>query len=129
MTQYVHRITLIVPAQHMDIANHLALMMGESTADIGTFVTADWQDAEGNLYAVCSAVSKPVVLSAITKGLPDPPPTHAVGADIGKAQQALDLLKVYESGVMAAPEHIVLAIDYEPLEAFTLMGISIREDD
>lgn len=129
MTQYKHRITLIVPKRYMDIANHLVLIMGESTADISTFKEANWQDVDGNLYAVCSAMSKPVVLDALTSGLPDPLPTHAVGADISKAQQALDLLKVYVSGVRATPENIVLAIDYEPLEAFTFMGISIKRED
>ena len=89
MTQYTHRITLIVPEQHMEIANHLALIMGESTADIGTFVTADWRDADGNLYSVCSAASKPVVLGALTKGLPNPLPAHATAADVTKAQHSI----------------------------------------
>lgn len=129
MTQYKHRISLVVPEQYIEQANHLALVMGESADDISTFKEANWQDAEGNMYAVCSALSKPVVLGALTGGLPDPLPTHAVGVDISKAQQALDMLKVYEEGVMATPEHIVLAIDCEPLEAFTFMGISIKEED
>src|SRR5678816_1622670 len=96
-----HRITLIVPEQYMDITNHLALIMGESTADIGTFVTAGWQDADGNLYSVCSAASKPVVLGALTKGLPNPLPAHAAAADVTKAQQALDLIVLYDVGVLA----------------------------
>lgn len=123
MTQYVHRITLIVPEQHMDIANHLALIMGESDADIGTFVTSDWQDAEGNLYSVCSAASKPVVLSALTKGLPNPLPSHAANADVTKAQQALDLIVTYDAGVMASVDKIILAVDYDPHDTFESAGI------
>ena len=30
MTQYKHRITLVVPEQYIEQANHLALVMGES---------------------------------------------------------------------------------------------------
>ena len=123
MTQYKHRITLIVPEQHMGIANHLALIMGESTADIGTFVTADWQDADGNLYAVCSAASKPVVLSALTKGLPNPLPSHAAAADVTKAQQALDLIELYDVGVMASVDKIILAVDTHPQDTFDSAGI------
>mgnify|MGYP000851101505 FL=1 len=123
MTQYTHRITLIVPEQHMDIANHLALIMGESTADIGTFVTADWQDADGNLYSVCSAASKPVVLGALTKGLPTSLPSHATDADVAKAQQALDLIVLYDVGVMASVDKIILAVDTHPQDTFESAGI------
>lgn len=123
MTQYKHRITLIVPEQHMEIANHLALIMGESTADIGTFVTADWQDGEGNLYSVCSAASKPVVLGALTKGLPAPLPSHATAADVTKAQQALDLIVLYDAGVLASVDKIILAVDYDPHEVFESAGL------
>ena len=129
MTQYKHRITLIVPEQYMDIANHLALIMGESTADIGTFVTADWQDADGNLYSVCSAASKPVVLSALTKGLPNPLPSHATAADVTKAQQALDLIVLYEVGVMASVDKIILAVDTHPQSTFESAGIFMESDD
>lgn len=129
MTQYKHRITLIVPEQHMDIANHLALIMGESTADIGTFVTADWQDAAGNLYSVCSAASKPVVLGALTKGLPNPLPAHATAADFTKAQQALDLIVLYDAGVMSGVDKIILAVDTHPQETFESAGIFMVELD
>lgn len=129
MTQYKHRITLIVPEQYMDIANHLALIMGESTADIGTFVTADWQDADGNLYAVCSALSKPVVLEALTKGLPNPVPDRAIAADVTKAQQALDLIVMHDAGVKASVDKIVLAVDYDPHEVFDNAGLLMVDDD
>ena len=129
MTQYKHRIALIVPEQHMDIANHLALIMGESTADIGTFVTADWQDADGNLYAVCSAASKPVVLGALTKGLPAPLPAHATAADVDKAQQALDWIVLYEADVMASVEKIILAVDTHPHDTFESVGIFTGSDE
>ena len=128
MTQYKHRITLIVPEQYIDIANHLALIMGESTADIGTFVTADWQDADGNLYAVCSALSKPIVLEALTKGLPDPVPDRAADADVTKAQQALDLIVLYDDGVKASVDKIVLAVDYEPHEVFEDAGLFMVDE-
>ena len=126
-TQYTHRITLIVPEQYMDDANNLALIMGESDADIGTFVTADWKDAEGNLYTVCSAASKPVVLSALSKGLPTSIPAHASAADVAKAQQALDLIVLYEAGVVASVDKIILAVDTHPQDTFESAGIFMEK--
>ena len=127
MTQYTHRITMIVPEQHMEIANHLALIMGESTADINTFTSAGWQDADGNLYSVCSAASKPVVLSALTKGLPNPLPSHAANADVTKAHQALDMIELYDAGVLARVDRIILAVDTYPQDTFESAGIFMGE--
>lgn len=129
MTQYKHRITLIVPEQYMDIANHLALIMGESAEDINTFTSAEWQDAAGNLYDVCSALSKPVVLSALTKGLPNPLPSHAAAADVTKAQQALDLIELHDVGVLAGVDKIVLAVDTHPQDTFESAGIFMGSDE
>ena len=129
MTQYKHRITLVVPEQYIEQANHLALVMGESAGDINTFKEANWQDADGNLYAVCSALSKPVVLGALTSGLPTSLPAHATDVDVTKAQQALDLIVLYDVGVKASPNNIVLAIDHEPHEVFDSVGLLIVGDD
>lgn len=129
MTQYKHRITLIVPEPYMDYANHLALIMGESSSDISTFVTADWKDADGNLYAVCSALSKPVVLGALTKGLPNPVPSHATNADVTKAQQALDVIVQYEVGVMASVDKIILAVNTHPQDTFESVGIFMKGEE
>ena len=124
MTQYKHRITLVVPEQYIEQANHLALIMGESEDDISTFKEANWQDAEGNLYAVCSALSKPVVLGALTKGLPNPLPAYATASDVTKAQQALDLIVLYKVGVIPSVDKIVLAVDTHPQDTFKSVGIS-----
>jgi hypothetical protein len=129
MTQYVNRLTLAVPESLMGAANNLALIMGRSTADINTFTTATWQDASGNLYAVCSAVSKPMVVQALSTGLPDPLPSHAENADVTLAQQALDAIEVYGEGVAAGVDKIVLAIDDNPLDALSGMGLTRLEED
>lgn len=53
-TAYVHRLTVAVPEVFIEIANHLAVAIGESSGDFETFSSATWQDAEGNLFAVAS---------------------------------------------------------------------------
>lgn len=115
ITEYKHRVTIAVPPHLIDRANHLACIVGESSEDINTFREANWEDAEGNLYAVASTVVKPIFLQA-TQGLPETP-EHAVGvADPVLAQQALDTLN--------QPGGMQMVVDVDPLEALASLGLS-----
>lgn len=125
MTQYTHRLTLAVPEQLIPQANQLALIMGESAADVNTFTQASYEDTDGNKYAVCSFVSKPVVLGALSAGLPETLPTHAEEADRDLALQALGLLTVFEEGYnIVSPDYLLMAVDVPPQEALTKMGVT-----
>ena len=55
MTQYTLRTTIAVPEPLISAANQLALAIGESRSDDQTFTAADYEDADGNRYAVASA--------------------------------------------------------------------------
>lgn len=126
MTQYTHRMSLIVPESLMAAANQLALIAGESPDDVHTFTQANYQDSVGNKYAVCSTVIKPIVLSLLSTPLADSP-LQAEGADISLAQAAMDKVVMYADGVTATPEHIYIAIDVEPHEFFTNLGLTTQE--
>ena len=126
MSQYTHRMTLVVPESLMNQANQLALIVGESSDDDKTFTTANWQDKDGNLYAVCSTMIKPIVLSLLDTPLTDSP-LQAEGADLSQAQQALDKVVMYKQGDKASTAKIMCAIDFEPLQAFSDMGLTIIE--
>ena len=104
MTQYTHRATIAAPAAHMPDANQLALALGESHADDRTFTSASYQDADGNLYAVCSTVAKPVF--AELAGQPLQAPDHAPDMDLAAATRAQALLQI--NGGIATPD--VLAV-------------------
>lgn len=128
MSEYKHRMSLAVPQALMAQANNLALITGLSAADINTFTTANWQDKDGNLYAVCSTVIKPVVLGLFGISLADITlPDHAINADVTAAQQALDKVVMYKQGNKASTASIMCAIDFEPLTAFADMGLTIIE--
>ena len=128
MSDYKHRMTLAVPQALMPQANQLALIVGVSEHDDKTFTTANWQDKDGNLYAVCSTVIKPVVLGLFGVSLSNITlPTHAINADVTAAQQALDKVVMYKQGDKASTTKIMCAIDFEPLQAFTDMGLTIIE--
>lgn len=130
MIQYTHRMTLAVPEQLMSQANQLALIVGESSDDDKTFSNANWQDKDGNLYAICSTVIKPVVLGLFGVSLTDITlPVHAINADVTAAQQALDKVVMYKQGDKVSTTSIMCAIDFEPLQAFSDMGLTIIEAD
>lgn len=130
MSEYTHRMTLIVPESLIPQANQLALIAGESPDDVNTFTHANWQDEDGNLYAVCSTAIKPVVLGLFGINLSDITlPNHAINADVSAAQQALDKVVMYKQGDKASTASIMCAIDFEPLQAFTDMGLMIIESD
>lgn len=128
MSDYKHRMSLAVPQALMPQANQLALIVGVSEHDDKTFTAANWQDANGNLYAVCSTVIKPVVLGLFGISLADITlPAHAINADVTAAQQALDKVVMYKQGDKASTAKIMCAIDFEPLQAFSDMGLIIVE--
>ena len=129
MSDYKHRMSLAVPQALMPQANQLALIVGVSEYDDNTFTTANWQDANGNLYAVCSTVIKPVVLGLFGISLSNITlPAHASNADVVAAQQALDKVVMYKQGDKASTAKIMCAIDFEPLTAFADMGLTIKEE-
>lgn len=128
MSQYTHRMTIVVPEQHMAIANQLALIAGESADDVNTFTQANYQDADDNKYAVCSTVIKPIVLSLLTTPLSDST-LKAEGADLTQAQQALSKMIMYSEGVTATPDSIYIAIDVDPLGFFYDLGLTTIVSD
>jgi len=91
-TSYQKRATIAAPETLIQDANQLALALGESSADDQTFTTASYQDASGNLYAVCSTVAKPIF--AEMAGQPIKAPDHAPGMDLAAATRAQELLQI-----------------------------------
>ena len=105
-TEYQQLATIAAPAAHMPDANQLALALGESSADDRTFTTATWQDADGNLYAVCSTVAKPIF--AQIAGQPLQAPDHAPDMDLAAATRAQALLQI--NGGIASPDVIAVIL-------------------
>jgi hypothetical protein len=92
-TEYTRTVTIAVPAAMVDDANHLACLLGEAAADVGTFGYLGYQDAAGDMYAVASTVVKPVFLAPAQTGTLPVTPDHGIGIiDRGKAQRGLDSL-------------------------------------
>jgi len=105
-TQYQQRVTIATPLAHIPDANQLALCLGESAADDQTFTAASYQDEDGNLYAVCSTVAKPIF--AEMAGQPLKAPDHALGMDLAPAKRAQALLQI--NGGTASPDVIAVIL-------------------
>ena len=106
MTQYLQKATIATPLAHIPDANQLALALGESSADDQTFTAASYQDTDGNLYAVCSTVAKPIF--AQMAGQPLQAPSHAPSMDLEAATRAKSLLQI--NGGIATPEVIAVIL-------------------
>jgi len=105
-TDYQLRITLACPDAHIAEANQLALCLGESAADDRTFTAANYQDAAGNLYAVCSTVAKPVFVELAAQPLQAP--AHAPDADLDAASRAQALVSINDRP--AGPDRIAVIL-------------------
>jgi len=105
-TAYLQKATIATPAAHIPDANQLALCLGESSADDRTFNIAWYKDADGNLYAVCSTVAKPIF--AELAGQPLQAPDHAPDMDVEAATRAQALLQI--NGGAVSPDVIAVIL-------------------
>jgi len=105
-TLYQQKATIAAPVSLIPDANQLALCLGESPADDQTFTAASYQDAQGNLYAVCSTVAKPIFSQLA--GQPLQAPDHAPEMDLAAATRAQALLQI-NNGI-ATPDVIAVIL-------------------
>ena len=105
-TEYKQRATIASPVAHIAEANQLALALGESAADDQTFTTASYQDASGNLYAVCSTVARPIFAQMAGQLLQAP--DHAPDMDLAAATRSQALLQI--NGGKATPDVIAVIL-------------------
>jgi hypothetical protein len=105
-TEYIQKVTIAAPVAHIEDANQLALYLGESSADDQTFTTASYQDAYGNLYAVCSTVAKPIFAQMAGQPLKAHP--YAPEVDLVAAKRAQVMLRINDS--TASPNVIAVIL-------------------
>ena len=125
-TEYTQIATIAVPEALVSDANHLALALGESSADDQTFGAATYQDDEGNLYAVASTVAKPIFAQLASQPLQAP--NHAPGVDLEAATRAQALLQI--NGGIATPDVIAVILSARTESAqdhIAVLGLTLRE--
>ena len=123
-TQYTKRATIAVPISKMEDANQLALCLGESASDDQTFTNANYQDADGNLYAVCSTVAKPIFGEMVIEELQAP--AHALDVDLEKAERSKALLQINDGEATPNVIAVILGDRLESAQAhIELLGLTV----
>lgn len=126
MTEYTMRITIAVPESLMVPANHLAVAIGESAGDFESFTIADWQDAEGNKYAVMSSV----ITGLLLQYAGTPPQQREFAPEewdaqlAMQAQAAITLWLGEGDPPAAAPDRITGIVMDDAWTALQLLGVS-----
>lgn len=110
------RLTFACPEAHILDANQLARVIGLSPDDDKTYGEPQYQDADGNLYAVASGLVESSFLITATSPLTEP----EWGADMAAAQRAQALAALGES---AAPGHIAAIVGDDVSEALAFLGL------
>jgi len=115
-TQYSQTLTLAVPEHLIGQANHLACLMGESSADIDTFRQATYTNGT-TAYAVAHTICKPVVTDALSTLTLPPDPDH-VPPEYGRTQAEAAVAAI-QSG------EILVAANVDPHEQFQAWGLEV----
>lgn len=111
------RITFAAPAAHIADANQLARVVGYGPNDDKTYGEPQYQDADGNLYAVASGLVVPHFVEVATSPLTEP----AWGADMAAAQRAQSLAAL---GQPASPDHIAAVVGDDVQGALAFLGLT-----
>ena len=85
------RVTVIVPEALMTAANHTHVILGKSS-DVHTYTAANWQDGQGNLYAVSSGVWTDAQIAGVT----NPAVLQGI-VEAGEVPEAVDLTLVQQA--------------------------------
>lgn len=123
------RITVACPEGLISDANHLAMALGYSEADALTYGAAEWQDSEGNLYALASFPVSDEWVGAAQSGLARPAwdtTSHISMAAAGRAQAALVFWTPFsETDAPQATTSALTALGgIEPKDALAAMGLT-----
>ena len=115
---YTSRITIAVPTDLMPQANQLALLIGESPADVNTLTQARYTK-DGIDYALSSSACVPRVVSYLTEGLPHDPDS----GDILNPNDA-NLLAAGEAFVAIQQGLILVSTNVDPSAAIDELGVT-----
>ena len=118
------RLTIACPELMRDDANQLAMVLGYGPADAETYVGLNWQDADGNLYAVASLPVSETFTTTAQSGLQRPAwdtDNHVNMAGANRAQAAL----VFSlTPVTAMPDKLTACAGDDALATLAAMGLT-----
>lgn len=122
-------VTIACPQSYITDANHLAMTLGYSAADGGTYGEPSWQDASGNLYSAASLEVTGGFVAAASSPLqrPDWDADSVVDLDAaGRAQASIVIwgLTDVESAPVATPDAILAMFHPDPIAVLAMAGLT-----
>lgn len=132
MTRYSHTITAACPASLRADANQLACVLGTAIVDLETYPEPQFE-RDGVVYSVVSfAATDEMVIGAMGGVLSRPLHDIDEVIDMVAAQRAMDAMTVVVRSadgefvpVLAQSNSLVAYVDFEPLQAIQLLGLSM----
>ncbi len=115
------RVTIACPEALIGDANQLALCLGLGPEDAQTYGEACWQDAEGNRYAVASAIVSIRFAADAASKLTRP----EWGANMAAAGRAQALIRL---GDPASPDIIAAVIGDDAAQALSVLSVERIEE-
>lgn len=129
------RVTLICPEALIDEANHLAMVLGYSAADIDTYGEPRWQDDSGNLYTVASTLVFGAFVENATSALERPEWDTDNTVNMAAANRAQSKVSIWglsgeeEDDPVLDTEHILALFHPDPHYALGLVGVKHIEEE
>ena len=118
------RLTIACPDALQDDANNLAMALGYRPDDAGTYLGLNWQDADGNLYAVASLQVSDTFTTTAQSGLQRPAWDTDNRVNMAGANRAQSALVVSLTPVTAMPDKLTACVGDDGLATLAAMGLT-----
>ena len=123
------RITIACPDALRDDANQLAMVLGYGPDDVQTYVALNWQDVDGNLYAVASLPVSDTFTTAAQVALQRPAWDTDSAISMAAANRAQAALVFSLEAVEVAPDKLTACVGDDALATLAAMGLTQVEVD
>jgi len=123
------RLTIACPATIRSDANNFAMVLGYGPSDAETYVALNWQDADGNLYAVASLIVSDAFTTTAQSDLQRPAWDVDNIIDMDAARRAQAALVFSLTPVTAMPDKLTACAGDDALAVLAAMGLTQVEVD
>ena len=118
------RLTIACPDSLRPDANHFAMVLGFGPADALTYGSLDWQDADGNLYAVASLPVSDTFTTTAQSPLQRPSWDTDSHVNMDAARRAQAALVFSLTPVTAMPDKLTACAGDDALATLAAMGLT-----
>jgi len=118
------RLTIACPEALRDDANQIAMVLGYGPDDAETYGELNWQDADGNLYAVASLPVSDTFTTTAQTALQRPSWDTDSHVNMAGANRAQAALVFSPTPVAAMPDKLTACVGDDALATVAAMGLT-----